>query len=75
MTWIVKMEGSDGIYFGTSPDSEGLRYRANKPEHAEAFATKEAAEAVFYWFHQIRELQKYKLEAVQLKDWQDVGNG
>ncbi|OBY57749.1 hypothetical protein [Pseudomonas sp. AU12215] len=66
MVWIVKMTGDDGVYYGTSPDTEGIRYRTAKPENAEQFESKQKAESVFYWFHQMRELQKYKLEAVEL---------
>ncbi|NVZ50248.1 hypothetical protein HX792_07880 [Pseudomonas sp. B6002] len=66
MAWVVKMTDSDGnVFWGSSPDHEGLRYAAYKPEYAEQFESKEAAEAVFYWFHQIRDLQKYNLVAVQ----------
>ncbi len=50
--------------WGSAPDYEGLRYAAYEPAYGEKFDTKEAAEAVFYWFHQIKDLQKYTLEAV-----------
>ncbi|SED97320.1 hypothetical protein [Pseudomonas anguilliseptica] len=64
MAWVVKMTGDDGVFYGSTPDHEGLRYRLGNQESAEMFDSKEAAEAVFYWFHQIRDLQKYSLEAV-----------
>lgn len=66
MAWVIKMTGDDGVFYGSSPDHEGLRYRLDSKEHAEKFDTQEAAEAVFYWFHQIRDLKKYSLEAVLL---------
>ncbi|WP_146206869.1 hypothetical protein [Pseudomonas sp. 43mfcvi1.1] len=53
------------VFYGSAPDHEGLRYASYKPEGAELFETKEKAEAVFYWFHQIRDLQKFRLEAVE----------
>lgn len=66
MAWVVKMTDSAGnAFFGTSPDHEGLRYSCYKAVDAEKFETKAAAEAVFYWFHQIKDLQKFKLEAVE----------
>ncbi|WP_434695136.1 hypothetical protein J3P89_17970 [Pseudomonas sp. Z1-14] len=66
MAWIVKMTDSEGaVFYGSAPDREGLRYASFGSDGAERFETKEKAEAVFYWFHQIRDLQKYRLEAVE----------
>ncbi|NWB99603.1 hypothetical protein HX882_27350 [Pseudomonas gingeri] len=68
MAWIVKMTDDAGeVFYGSSPDREGIRYRSSTPAGAERFESKEKAEAVFYWFHQMRELQKYRLEAVQVE--------
>ena len=60
MAFVVKLTSPKGkVYYGTSPDHEGLRYRVLTPDSAEKFATKEKAESVFYWFRQIREISDY----------------
>jgi hypothetical protein len=69
MSYVVKLTSPDGeVFYGSSPDHEGLRYRMTSPDGAEKFETKEKAESVFYWFKQIREISNYTYEAVEFSE-------
>lgn len=66
MAWVVKLTSPSGeVYYGSEPDYEGLRYRMTTPNGAERFESKQKAEAVFYWFRQIRDISDYQYEAVE----------
>lgn len=67
MPFVVKLTSPEGeVFYGSAPDHEGLRYRTRTAEHAEKFGSKSAAEAVFYWFRQVKELGSYTYEAVEI---------
>lgn len=67
MTFVVKLISPTGeTYYGSGPDNEGLRYKTENLQNAEKFETKKAAEEVFYWFKQMREISDYEYEAVEL---------
>ena len=67
MPFLVKLESPDGeVFYGSCPDSEGLRNRIHTTEQAERFITSDAAERAVREFKQIRELQNYDYEVVEV---------
>ena len=68
MNWVVMLTSPAGdSFYGEATDRDGFRYRCKTPEEAEVFQTKLDAEASFDHFRQMRVLQGYQLEAVEVK--------
>jgi len=67
MAFVVKLISPSGkMYFVSSPDFEGLRYRVEKIENAEHFATRKAAEDVIIAFQKIDELKDYSYSILEI---------
>jgi hypothetical protein len=60
MPFVVKLISPDGkSYFVSPSDLEGMRYRTEKMDNAEHFATRKAAEDSLIEFRKIHELKDY----------------
>lgn len=67
MSWVVMLTSPGGDrFYGEAIDRDGIRYRCATPAQAEAFKTKQDAEATFYYFRFMRALDGYQLEAVEI---------
>ena len=67
MPFVVKLISASGrMYFISSPDFEGLRYRVEKIENAEHFGTRKAAEDVVIVFQKIDELKDYSYAVLEI---------
>lgn len=68
MSFIVKLTSPGGeVFYGSEPDSEGVRHCTVKAEHAEHFSTQTDAEHSFPLFCQVRAIKDYTYEVVEMQ--------
>lgn len=66
MPLVLKLTSPTGeAYYGSTADSEGLRYRVRSISDAENFADREAAEKAISDFKAIREMKDYSYAVVE----------
>jgi hypothetical protein len=67
MPFVVKLISPSGKrYFVSAQDFEGMRYRTEKMENAEHFATRKAAEDSVIVFRKIDELKDYSYSILEI---------
>lgn len=67
MAWVVTLTDVHGnVFYGSSADREGLRWKSSSLDGAELFESQEKAESVFYHFRQMRDFKPYQLRAVEV---------
>jgi len=67
MPFVIRFISPDGKrYFVSAPDFDGMRYRTEKMENAEHFATRKAAEDCLIIFRQTDELKDYSYSILEI---------